>query len=148
MADAYRGSCLCGAIRFEVDEFHAQAAHCHCSMCRKFHGASFATIASAPRDRFRWVAGEDALKGYTAPNGATRTFCRHCGSSLMFTSTRPAEEVELALGAMDDDVPVKPSAHIFVDSAANWTVFSDDLPRYREARGSGKVADAGAGRRQ
>ena len=140
MTDPYRGSCLCGVVKFEVDEFLPQAAHCHCSMCRKFHGAAYATIAGVHRSRFRWVAGTDALKRYTAGNGTARTFCRHCGSSLAFSSPRASEEaVEIALGAMDGDVPVVPSAHIFVGSAANWTVVNDDLPQYVETRGSAKV---------
>ena len=140
MTDPYRGSCLCGIVKFEIDEFLPQAAHCHCSMCRKFHGASYATIAGVHRSNFRWVEGADALKRYTAENAAIRTFCSNCGSSLAFSSPRaPEEEVEIALGTMDGDVPVVPSAHIFVGSAANWTVLSDDLPQYEEKRGSARV---------
>ncbi len=140
MTDLYHGSWLCGVVRFEVDEFLPQVAHCHCSMCRKFHGAAYATIAGVSRSKFRWVEGEDALKGYTAENGTTRTFCSHCGSSLTFSSPRASEGVvEIALGTMDEDVPVEPSAHIFVGSAANWVVLSDDLPRYEEGRNSAKV---------
>ena len=140
MTDPYRGSCLCGAVTFEIDEFLPQVAHCHCSMCRKFHGAAYATIAGVSRTKFRWVSGEDALKGYTAENGTTRTFCSHCGSSLMFSSPRaPEEVVEIALGSVDGDVPVEPNAHIFVGSCANWTVFSDDLPQYEEGRDSARV---------
>ena len=97
----------------------------------------------APRSSFRWVAGEDALKGYTADNGTTRTFCRHCGSSLMFSSPSARQDVvETALGTLDDDVPVEPSAHIFVGSAAHWTVLGDDLPKYAEVRGSARVPSA------
>ena len=88
MKGPYSGSCLCGTVRFEIDEFLPGIAHCHCSMCRKFHGASFATIATIARAKFRWIAGEDALNGYTASNGTTRTFCRHCGSSIAFSSPR------------------------------------------------------------
>ncbi|MGI9232271.1 MAG: GFA family protein [Woeseiaceae bacterium] len=140
MTDSYPGSCLCGAVKFEIDEFLPQAAHCHCSMCRKFHGASYTTFATVHRSKFRWVEGEDALKVYTAKNDTTRTFCRHCGSSLAFFSPRASqEEVEIALGTMDTDVPVKPSAHIFVRSAANWTVLDDDLPLYEDQRGSAKI---------
>lgn len=142
MTEAFRGSCLCGVVRFEVDSFDPQAGHCHCSMCRKFHGASFATIASVPRAGFRWTGGEEALKAYSAGNGTTRRFCRHCGSSLTFASPRTEEEdvVEVALGAMDDEIPVRPSAHIYVGSAANWTVLCDDLPKYETSRGSATVA--------
>jgi len=136
----YHGSCLCGVVKFEIDEFLPQVAHCHCSMCRKFHGAAFATIAGVPRSGFRWVEGEHALKGYTAANGTTRTFCRHCGSSLMFASPHgPEDVVEIALGTVDGEIPVKPDAHIFVGSAANWTVPCDGLPLYLEGRGSARA---------
>lgn len=137
MSEPYHGSCLCGLVRFTVDEFLPQVAHCHCSMCRKFHGAAYATIAGVPRSGFRWVEGENALKAYTAENGTTRTFCSNCGSSLMFSSPRaPEEVVEIALGAMDGSVPVEPNAHIFVGSSANWTVLGDELPRYVTGRDS------------
>lgn len=140
MNKPYRGSCLCGTVRFEVDEFLPQAANCHCSMCRKFHGAEYATIACVRRPDFRWIQGTDALKRYTAENGTTRTFCGNCGSSLEFSSPRaPDDEVEIALGAMDGDVPIVPSAHIFVGSAASWSVINDDLPQYLEKRGSIEV---------
>ena len=140
MTDLYRGSCLCGVVRFEVDEFLPQVAHCHCSMCRKFHGAAYATIAGVSRSKFCWVEGEDALKAYTAENGTTRTFCSHCGSSLTFSSRRaPEDVVEIALGTVDGDVPVEPNAHIFVASGANWTVLSDGLPQYEEGRDSARV---------
>ena len=140
VTESYRGSCLCGVVRFEIDEFLPSVAHCHCSMCRKFHGAAYATIAGVPRSKFRWIAGRNALKGYTAENGTTRTFCRHCGSSLMFSSPRaPVDVVEIALGTVDGDIPVEPDAHIYVGSGANWTVFSDDLPQYEEGRDSARM---------
>ncbi|MDH3589509.1 MAG: GFA family protein [Gammaproteobacteria bacterium] len=140
MTDSYRGSCLCGAVRYEIDEFMPGIAHCHCSMCRKFHGAAFATIGTVAGSKFRWLAGEDELKDYIAKNGTTRSFCRHCGSSIRFASPRaPEDEIEIALGTLDSDLPLKPSAHIFVGSAANWTVLQDDLPQYEEARGSHKI---------
>ena len=140
MTGPYLGGCLCGAVRYEIDEFLPHIAHCHCSMCRKFHGAAFATIAGVSRSKFRWVEGEDALNRYTAHNGTARTFCRHCGSSLMFYSPRaPEDVVEIALGTVDGDVPVEPNAHIFVGSAANWTVLGDDLPQYEEGRNSAKM---------
>lgn len=140
MTGPFRGSCLCGTVKFEIDEFLPHVAHCHCSMCRKFHGAAFATVASVQRSHFRWASGEDALKRYTAENGTTRTFCSHCGSSLQFSSPRaPQDVLEIALGAMDGDVPAVASAHIFMGSAANWTVLNDDLPRYMEGRGSATV---------
>lgn len=140
MSHAYRGSCLCGAVSFEAVEFGRQVAHCHCSMCRKFHGAEYATYASVPRKSFRWLSGRDALAEYKAPNGTVRSFCKQCGSSLFFSSPRADPEIlEVALGVFDADVPVRPDAHIFVGSAASWTSIEDGLPRFRDGRGSAKA---------
>lgn len=135
VARAYTGSCLCGVVSFAAREFDGRAAHCHCRMCRKFHGAAYATIVGVPRRSFEWRSGRDALVEYRAANGTVRSFCKHCGSSLFFWSPNAdPETVEVALGAFDQDVPVVPDAHIFVGSAANWTVIADELPQFVEGR--------------
>jgi hypothetical protein len=124
-----------------VDEFDARVAHCHCSMCRKFHGAEYATLAGVPRKHFHWISGREAVTDFRAPNGTVRTFCRHCGSSLFFASPRADPDVvEVALGLFDVDVPVVPDAHIFIGSAANWTSIEDRLPQFEEGRGSRRLA--------
>ena len=140
MQGPYRGSCLCNAIRFEVDEFEPQTGNCHCSMCRKFHGAAYATLAEARRENFRWIDGEKLINGYTADNGTTRSFCSNCGSSLTFASPNADPDlVEISLGCFDDEVPVRPDAHIYVASGAKWALPEDDLPRYEAGRDSARV---------
>lgn len=140
MSTSYRGSCLCGVVSFEADEFDEHIAHCHCSMCRKFHGSGSATIAGVPRASFRWRSGQDQLTQYTAANGTVRSFCRHCGSSLFFSSPRASPDtVEVALGVFDDPVPVKPDAHIFVGSSASWSIITDALAQYDEGRDSARL---------
>lgn len=133
----YRGSCLCGRVKFKVDQFDAQAGHCHCSMCRKFHGAPYATLGSVPAESFHWIQGENEVKAFTAENGTTRSFCQHCGSSLFFASPNvTGEVVEVALGVFDGDIPVVPDVHIFLDSGANWVELADDLPKFSAGRQS------------
>lgn len=135
MSTPYKGQCLCGTVKYEVDAFSPRMGHCHCSMCRKFHGASFVTLGEASRSDFRWVHGEDALKGYTAANGTTRQFCQHCGSSMTFSTPNVSGDiVEISLGTLDSDLDIKPDAHIYVGSKANWTVICDDLPQYVAGR--------------
>jgi hypothetical protein len=140
MPGPYRGSCLCNAIRFEVDEFEPQTGNCHCSMCRKFHGAAYATLAEARRENFRWIDGEELIKGYTADNGTTRSFCSNCGSSLMFASPNADPDlVEISLGCFDDEVPIRPDAHIYVASGAKWVHPEDNLPQYEAGRDSARI---------
>ena len=40
-AAVHQGSCLCGGVRYETTAPLQGASHCHCSMCRKAHGAAF-----------------------------------------------------------------------------------------------------------
>ncbi|TXH71381.1 MAG: GFA family protein [Thiothrix sp.] len=133
----YQGGCLCGQVRYVATQFEENLAHCHCSMCRKFHGAAFASFGSVKRENFQWLQGETELVAYQAPNGTIRRFCKHCGSSLTFApSTSAIDLVEIALGSLDSDLALLPNAHIYVGSKANWDVINDDLPQYAEGRAS------------
>lgn len=131
----YHGSCLCGAIKYTVTKIEPHMAHCHCSMCRKFHGAAFATFGEAKKEHFRWLQGEQLLSTYTASNGAQRSFCSHCGASLIFKpSSGQQDVVEFALGTLDTDINLQPDAHIFVTDKVNWIRLDDDLKRYNQSR--------------
>jgi len=55
------GGCLCGALRFSIDLPTAWCVHCHCSICRRNHGAGFVTWVGVPRDHFRMEAGEETM---------------------------------------------------------------------------------------
>ena len=46
MSDA-SGKCLCGAVRFRMRFPSKWVAHCHCTMCRRAHGAAFVTFRAA-----------------------------------------------------------------------------------------------------
>ncbi|WP_286263100.1 GFA family protein [Thalassotalea atypica] len=130
------GSCLCGDIRFSVQEFEPMIGHCHCKMCQKFHGAAFSTFGEVKLTNLTWLAGEDRLASYCAENGSVRKFCQHCGSSLLFEScfNRETKTVEISLAAFDTLEPVKPDAHIYTDSQVNWCQFNDQLPKFKGYR--------------
>ncbi len=133
----YNGQCLCGMIKYEIDEIEGRMSHCHCSMCRKFHGAAFATYGEAKTENFRWVTGKKHLKSYIASNGTKRQFCENCGSSLIFVpSNDTGDLVEFSLGTLDTDIELKPDAHIFTRFGANWYQISDKLSKYAEGRDS------------
>ena len=135
MSKTYRGQCLCGQIAYEVKQIEPRMGHCHCTMCRKFHGAAFATLGEAKTENFRWIRGEELLKSYTGSNGTVRQFCRHCGSSMTFEAAQSSGElVEFAMGTLDSDVDVRPDVHIFTEFGADWYDIADDLPVFRHGR--------------
>ncbi|NVK31399.1 MAG: GFA family protein [Gammaproteobacteria bacterium] len=133
MSQAITGSCLCSEVRYQVDAIAPTAAHCHCTMCRKFHGAAFATLV--PSQNFRWVSGIECVREYTAENGTIRSFCRRCGSSLGFRSKgTPVDQMEVAIATLDQDIQITPEAHIFTNYKANWFQLSDDVAHHREGK--------------
>jgi hypothetical protein len=127
MTGTARGKCLCGAIQFELDLPTNWVAHCHCSICRRAHGAPFVTWVSVPDERFRITAGEEHLARYDSTSEATRSFCRVCGSTLLFQSkTRWAGETHIARANIDDPVDL-PMVHAFLEDRADWVLFDNPL---------------------
>ncbi len=133
--DQNKGSCLCGKITFSVGEFMPVIGHCHCNMCQKFHGAAFSTFVEVNVKQLTWLSGKANLSDYKAENKTVRTFCRCCGSSLLFESAynRKAQTIEVALAAFDDiseHQAVTPDAHIYTESKVPWLDINDKLPQF------------------
>ncbi len=124
------GSCLCGAVQFEIDGPFSAMAHCHCSMCRKEHGSLFATFAVAPRAGFRWLRGEDTIVEYASSANARRGFCRTCGSPTPLPLGD--DQVIAPAGLLQGDPGIRPQLHIFVGSKAPGHAITDDLPQFEE----------------
>ena len=124
------GGCLCRSVRYEVDGDLGIASHCHCSMCRKAHGAAFGTYAGTDAAGFRIVSGVEDMARYVSSPGIARTFCRRCGSTLLYLTEERPDRVSIALGTLDDDPLVRPQVHIFVESKAHWFEITDGLPQH------------------
>ena len=60
------GHCECGRIRYQVDTGIKDFSHCHCSQCRRLHGAAYATFAGVARDDFRYLSGESDISVYAS----------------------------------------------------------------------------------
>ena len=139
MTDAQlTGSCLCGAVRYELTQAPDWSHNCHCSRCRKATGASFASNLFVPLDALRYTSGEELLRSFKPPDADrfTHVFCSICGSTL--PSENPARgRAVIPMGTLDQDPGCGPRAHIFVGSKAPWTLIRDDLPQHPEALGSG-----------
>ena len=131
MKSKVAGSCLCGQVRFEAalgpDNW---MEHCHCSMCRKAHGAASVTWIDLPVGDFRWTAGESELVRYRSSKDWTRIFCRHCGSHVA-GQREGAPMLSIAAGVLDGDPGCRPQAHIYVGSKAPWTEL---LPQFEANR--------------
>jgi hypothetical protein len=79
---AIGGSCLCGGVKFEITGPLSSSLNCHCSQCRKQHGAPFRSRVRVQVEDFRWLQGEHLIKYYESAGGYLRGFCRECGSPI------------------------------------------------------------------
>lgn len=123
------GGCLCGAVRFEVETPTRFCAHCHCSMCRKAHGAGYVTWFAVKRSQLRFLSGEDQLKTYRSSRHGIRRFCGVCGSSMFCELDTNPDDVDVVLAAMDGPIDRLPNAHVYYDSGAAWAQLDEELPR-------------------
>ena len=128
-----RGSCLCGAVQFEIDRATGPFEMCHCSRCRKSSGSAFAAGIGVQTEDFRLLSGQDLIVSYEAPILASppayRTaFCRRCGSPV--PDPLPAESwFEIPAGTLDGDPGIRPDKHIFVEFVPAWSEICDELPQ-------------------
>ena len=141
MSDPVTGACLCGAVRFRVTPPTRFVGHCHCSMCRRGHGAGYVTWLVVPRTHFAIETGEDALARFDSSEHGTRSFCTRCGSSLLCESTRHPDEIDVVLANLDGAIDRPPQAHIFFSDRVDWVDVRDELPRLGGDSGTEPIED-------
>jgi len=124
------GHCECGAVSYQADSEITDFSHCHCSMCRRLHGAAFATFAGVTRDGFSYLSGESELRHYASSASHDRVFCGRCGSNILVSLEADPDMLYLAMGTVDGDPPLPPGYHFYVDSKAPWYTILDSLPQY------------------
>ena len=124
------GSCLCGAVAYQVDAAISRIVHCHCQTCRKTHGTAFSSVTAVPREAFRFTRGAEHLGAIESSPGKFRRFCSKCGSHLVSERTNQPV-VLLRLGCLDSEIKDIPQVHIWRSDAASWydpKVVSPELP--------------------
>jgi hypothetical protein len=125
-----RGSCLCGAVRFEIEGLHSKIGVCHCSLCRKASGVSSTAVLALSATNLRWVSGQDAITQYERPSGYGTSFCRVCGSPAPDPDNRRTM-YRVPVGLLDDNPPLPVGDHIYVGSKAAWDEIGDTAPQFQ-----------------
>lgn len=123
------GSCLCGGVRYTVDDSFEYAMNCHCSQCRRATGSAFKAFAGIPLGRLALVPGTGHTMTYGDPTAAHDVRCATCGS-LLYSVVRDGAYAHVAMGTLVDTPSIRPSMHIFVGSKADWYDITDDLSQH------------------
>lgn len=128
-----KGSCLCGAVTYEVTPPVRLFQYCHCSRCRKSSGTAHAANMFVPASQFKSITGEDNITTFK-PDGAKyfiHHFCNRCGSKVPKMSEGD-RNVLVPAGGLDDDPEIKPLQSIYWGSRAPWYSDVGSLPKHDE----------------
>ncbi|TMV94698.1 GFA family protein [Thioclava sp. BHET1] len=118
----HRGSCLCGAVRYEITGPMRPSVACHCSQCRKSSGHYWsATQVDAGQLA---ISGDEALRWYRSSAQAERGFCSQCGSSLFWRKDGEAR-VSVGSGTLDLPTGLHTAKHIFVADKSDYYEIED-----------------------
>jgi len=130
----YTGSCLCGAVQYEITGELGPIQICHCQQCRKAQGGPFASNIPVKTDNFVITAGSDQLKELESVSrkGKYRVTCSECGSPIISRLDSVPDTVRLRAGTINEPVLQKIQHHQFVAFKADWYEITDDAPRYDE----------------
>ncbi len=130
------GSCFCGAVQFEIDLPTAFCGHCHCSMCRRVHGAGYVTWIVVPYTQFRMTLGNEHLKVFHSSDHGRRSFCDVCSSSLFCESTHHPDVIDIVLANINGRIDRAPQSHFYFSNHVDWVPLEDKLPRFGGASGT------------
>lgn len=124
----HRGSCLCGAVTFEVDGSLPPPDACHCTQCRKHSGHVFVST-DVPRDAVT-IHGADHVTWFHSSEKVRRGFCATCGSSLFWDPIH-REKLGIAMGAFEKPTGTKIAIHVHVADKGDYYDITDDLPQHQ-----------------
>ena len=124
------GGCECGLVKYEVAGDLVDFCHCHCSICRRLHGAAFVTWGGVSRADLSYISGEANLKSYSFSDKADSIFCDTCGSRILVDFKPEVDMLYITLCGLDGDFVCPPGFHQFVGSKAPWFEITDDLPQH------------------
>ena len=122
----HKGSCLCGAVSFEVAGDLPPPDACHCLQCRKHSGHYWASTDVA-RSAVT-LHGAENLTWFRSSEKARRGFCSTCGSSL-FWDPIFRDFIGVAMGAFEQPTGTRLGIHIFVADKGDYYEIADGLPQ-------------------
>lgn len=125
----HSGSCLCGAVTFEVEGELPGPDGCHCSRCRK-HSEHFFVSTDVPRSSVT-VRGEDNVTWFQSSEKARRGFCSICGSSL-FWDPIGRDWTGIAMGAFDKPTNTRLAVHVYTANKGDYYHIADGAEQFEQ----------------
>lgn len=126
-----RGECFCRSVGYEVADAFEYSLICHCSGCRRATGSASKPFAGIKASELRIVRGAELLMRYGAEGPVSNhdAHCSRCGT-LLYSQVRDGQYVHVTLGTLNVAPSLKPQAHIYAGSKAEWDEIGGNLPQF------------------
>jgi hypothetical protein len=128
---SYVGGCLCGSLRYEVNDEPIDAGYCHCRLCQRSAGAPVLVWATFSVATFSYTQGAPSI--YQSSVHSQREFCGSCGTQIALRKVEQATMVDVTVASLDEPAIIKPDYHIWSESQLSWFNPLDNLPRHKDA---------------
>jgi len=132
------GQCLCGAVRFTVDNVDPKFYACHCTMCLRWCGGPFLSVRTS-EPKFEEI---DQLAVFDSSEWAERGFCRVCGTNISY-HVKGTDQYSMNSGTFDDASTFEMVGEVFIDEKPTSYEFAGDRPRMTGAEVIAKFKDSG-----
>jgi hypothetical protein len=120
MATNLTGSCICGAVNYEIKRRPLLTVNCHCTICRRSNGSSFSTYASVLESSFYIVKGDDKIQSFVLGEKGEKNFCTVCGSPLFNKNEKYPGFYMVHYGSLHEPNNIEPSVNIFSANKLPW----------------------------
>ena len=120
MGSIISGSCLCGGVKFTLNNTFKRFYFCHCKQCQKITGSAHVANLFTSPDNIQWTSGAELTKRYEYPDRSfTKVFCTQCGCGLPFIN-KNGQALIVPAGCLDGEPNIQPSDNIFWSERASW----------------------------
>ena len=132
MTAMHQGSCLCGEVSFEIEGDFQQFFLCHCEYCQKDTGSAHAANLFSTSASIQWLSGKSNIQNFTLPSSRhMKSFCKTCGSALPNLQME-GKLLVVPAGCINGGVNMRPDAHLFLGSKAQWDNALENLPGFEQ----------------
>ena len=123
----YTGSCLCGAVRWRLDQRPLAINACHCMDCKKSTGATNVLMLLARNEAFS-SSGETHVYRKRADSRRELDIhrCAKCGTRLFHHNLASNALVFITAGTLDDPSWAVPTSHIWVEKISPGVTMQAD----------------------
>lgn len=137
MATTLKGSCLCGALRYEATVEPLFQGFCQCLDCRKAAAGSYPAIG-LPEQAVK-ITGKHSTFSKTADSGKAirRNFCPTCGSMVFDQGDGMPGVTVVNAALLENPELFKPQMVIFARSGLSWDHMDGALPKFAAMPGPG-----------